>query len=206
MKEYKIIDKKSVRIDPSSKIGKGVVFHENVIVEGNCVIEDGVEIFGNTFIRSSTIGKNSKIVSSFIEESVIGQENSIGPFTRLRPHSKTGKRVKLGNFVEVKNSSLGDMTKAAHLAYIGDADVGESVNIGCGVIFVNYNGKTKNRIKVGDGAFIGSNCNLIAPLEIAKDSYICAGTTVTENTQPEDFVIGRMKPTVKEKRAKKYLK
>lgn len=206
MKKYIIHDKRSVKIDKRAKIGSGVVFHENVIVEGECEIGDNVEIFGNSYILNSKIGSGSKIVASFIEESEIGRNNSVGPFTRIRPGSKTGEGVKLGNFVEIKNSVLGDRTKAAHLAYIGDADVGADVNIGCGAIFVNYNGREKSRIIVGDGAFIGSNCNLIAPIEVAKETYICAGTTLCDSTQPQDFVIGRVKPTIKENRAGEYLK
>ncbi len=205
-KHYKVLDKKSVKIDPTCKIGKDVVLHENVILKEGCVIEDGVEIFGNTYIARSRIGKDSKIISSFIEDSEIGAENLIGPFARFRPNCKTGNNVKIGNFVEVKNATLGRGTKASHLAYIGDADVGENVNIGCGVIFVNYNGKSKSRIKVCDNAFIGSNVNLIAPLTVAEKSYICAGTTLTDSTQPKDFVIGRVRPTTKENRADEYLK
>ena len=94
----------------------------------------------------------------------------------------------------------------SHLAYVGDADVGKNCNIGCGVIFVNYNGKTKNRSLVGDNCFIGSNCNVIAPVNIASDSYICAGTTITDDVNCGDFVIGRVRQEVKEGRAYKYLK
>lgn len=203
---YKVIDKRSVKVDPTCKIGKDVILHENVILRGSCVVEDGVEIFGSTYIINSRIGSGSKIISSFIEDSEVGKSNLIGPFARLRPNSKTGDNVKIGNFVEIKNSILGSGTKAAHLAYIGDADVGKDVNIGCGAIFVNYNGKAKSRIKVCDNAFIGSNVNLIAPLTVAEKSYICAGTTLTDSTQPQDFVIGRVRPTTKENKAGKYLK
>ena len=117
-----------------------------------------------------------------------------------------GKKVKVGNFVEIKNANVGDGTKVSHLAYVGDADVGENCNIGCGAIFVNYNGKSKSRTKVGNNSFIGSNCNIIAPVNIEKNTYVCAGTTITENVNEDDFVIGRVRQVVKENRAHEYLK
>src|SRR5699024_3585592 len=123
------------------------IIGENCIIRNNCrivksQIEDGVEI-----------------ESSTIKESYVGEDSIIGPNAQLRPNTKLGKNVKIGNFVEVKNSSLGDGTKASHLAYIGDAEVGKNVNIGCGVVFVNYNGREKFVTVVGDNSFIGSNSN-----------------------------------------------
>ena len=205
-KQLKCTNKKLVEIDSECKIGNNVILHGCVFIKGSSVIGDDVEIYGNTYIFNSEIGPKTKIIASIIEDSKIGKSNSIGPFTRIRPGSITSENVKLGNFVEVKNSKIGKESKAAHLSYIGDADVGENVNVGCGAIFVNYDGKHKNRIKVGNGAFIGSNCNLIAPLTVEEKTYICAGTTLTESSSPEDFIIGRVKPTVKEKRSNKYLK
>lgn len=201
-----IHDKKSVSISPDCEFGENVVLHENIVIAGKCKIGDNVEIYGSTRIEDSEIGSGTKIIASMIEHSRVGENNSIGPFSHLRPGSKTADGVRIGNFVEIKNSSLGAGTKVAHLAYVGDADVGKNVNIGCGAIFVNYNGKTKSRIRVCDGAFIGSNCNLIAPLTIAQNTYVCAGTTITESTDKEDFIIGRTRPTIKAGRAKKYLK
>ena len=113
--------------------------------------------------------------------------------------------AKIGNFVEIKNATVGKGTKVSHLAYVGDADLGDNCNIGCGAIFVNYDGVNKHRTTVGDGCFIGSNCNIIAPVSIDSKSYICAGTTVTENIKTDDFVIGRVRQQVKENRAHKYL-
>ena len=130
----------------------------------------------------------------------------IGPFSRLRPKSNIGQDCKIGNFVEVKNSNIGKSTKASHLAYIGDADIGEDCNIGCGAIFVNYNGKEKNRSIVGNNCFIGSNVNVIAPVNIANESYVCAGTTITVDTKEKDFVIGRCRETIKPNYVDKYKK
>ena len=108
--------------------------------------------------------------------------------------------------VEIKNSTIGEGSKISHLAYVGDVDMGKDCNVGCGAIFVNYNGRNKNRSMVGDECFIGSNCNIIAPVKIESRSYICAGTTVTEDIKSNDFVIGRARQEVKENRADKYLK
>lgn len=202
----KVCDKRSVSISAESELGEGVVIHENVAIVGKCKIGDGVEIFGSTRIEDSEIGAGTKIIASMIESSKIGSNNNIGPFSHIRPNTKTDDGVRIGNFVEIKNSTIGKGSKVAHLAYVGDADVGKNVNIGCGAIFVNYNGKIKSRIKVCDGAFIGSNCNLIAPLTVAENTYVCAGTTITESTEKDDFIIGRARPTVKAGRAKKYLK
>lgn len=202
----KFYNSKTCFISKEVWFGENVSIGQNVIIKGKCKIEDNVEIGANCEIIDSEVGSGSKIVFSVVEESRIGKNCEIGPYSRIRPNSEVGDNVKIGNFVEIKNSKIGSKTKASHLAYIGDADIGENVNIGCGAIFVNYNGKEKNRTVVGDEAFIGSNCNIIAPVDIAKRSYICAGTTVTEPTNMEDFVIGRVRQEVKPRRANKYLK
>ena len=157
-------------------------------------------------VTNSVIAKSAKIVASYIEDSFVDENTTIGPFAHLRPNSMIGKNCKIGNFCEIKNSTIGDGTKVSHLAYVGDAVVGKNCNIGCGVIFVNYNGKIKQKIEIGDNVFVGSNCNLIAPLKIENNVYICAGTTVTQDLFEDDFVIGRARETIKKNRAKKYLK
>lgn len=129
----------------------------------------------------------------------------IGPYAHLRTGSKIDDYVKIGNFCEIKNSEIGSYTKISHLAYVGDAKVGSRVNIGCGVIFVNYNGSQKNKTVVEDNAFIGSNVNLIAPITIKSGAYVCAGTTVDLSIDKDDFVIGRVRPEIKKNRAVKYL-
>ena len=157
-------------------------------------------------IQESEISANVVVEQSYIDNSFVDENTTIGPFAHLRPNCRIGKNCKIGNFCEIKNSTIGNGTKISHLAYVGDAEIGNNCNIGCGVIFANYNGKTKNKIIVGNNVFIGSNCNLIAPLTIGDNVYICAGTTVTENLQENDFVIGRNRQTVKKQRAEKYLK
>jgi bifunctional UDP-N-acetylglucosamine pyrophosphorylase/glucosamine-1-phosphate N-acetyltransferase len=152
------------------------------------------------------VRKGSIINNSQSENAVIGQNCVVGPFARLRPGTILSNGVKIGNFVEIKNAKVGENTKINHLAYVGDADVGKNCNVGCGAIFVNYNGKNKNKTIVGDDCFIGSNCNIIAPVRIDSSSYICAGTTVTDNVKTDDFVIGRARQMVKENRAHCYLR
>ena len=209
MKKFKdviIMDKKSVYIEESVVLGRNVIIYPNNYINGNTIIGDGTTLLPNNCIFDCIIGENCSISCSYLEKSTIGNYVSIGPFARLRPNSEIKDNCHLGNFVEVKNSTLLEGTKAGHLAYIGDADIGKNVNVGCGAIFVNYNGRVKNRTLVGDNAFIGSNVNLIAPTKIANNTYIAAGATVTDNTNEYDFVIGRVKPIIKSQKAKKYLK
>ena len=161
---------------------------------------------GFNVIENSVVGKGSEVISSHVFDSVIGQNVKVGPNAHLRPNSTIENNCRIGNFVEIKNATIGAGTKIAHLTYVGDATVGKNCNIGCGVVFVNYNGKTKNKIVVGDNVFIGSNCNLIAPLNIESNVYICAGTTVTQDLLENDFVIGRVRQEVKHNKAQKYLK
>jgi len=203
-KNIKIIDKNTVFIDKEVQIGRNVTIYPNNIIKGNTVLEDNVVILPSNYIVNSLIKENTTIEYSYIENCEIGKECKIGPFSRIRPNSKIGNNVKIGNFVEIKNSNIGDGSKANHHSYIGDADINEDCNIGCGVVFANYNGKTKSRSVVGNDCFIGSNVNIIAPVNISENCYICAGTTLTKSTKPYDFVIGRTKEVFKNGYAKKY--
>ncbi len=202
----KILDKKSVFIDTTVKIGNNVTIYENNRIEGDTVIGDNSIIMPNCYIKNCTIGNGTTFNYSQAEDAKVGDNVSVGPFARLRPKAEVCDNAKIGNFVEIKNAVIGKGTKVSHLAYVGDASVGENCNIGCGAIFVNYNGKTKNRTTVGNNCFIGSNCNIIAPVNIESDSYICAGTTITDDVTAGDFVIGRVRQEVKAGRANKYLK
>ena len=205
-KNFRIKDRRSVFIDKSVVIGNGVTIYENNRIEGNTIIKDGAVILPGCYIVDTVIEEGAVVNKSQCEQAIIGKNCSIGPYARLRPNAVLKDDVKVGNFVEIKNATVGNGSKVSHLAYVGDADVGSNCNIGCGAIFVNYNGKSKSRTTVGNNCFIGSNCNLIAPLSIESNSYICAGTTVTENVKTDDFVIGRVRQVVKENRAHEYLK
>lgn len=205
-KNYKIINKKSCHIDPTVEIGEDVVIYENNRIYGNTKIESGTILLPNNQISDSVIGENCVLDSSNIDGAEIGNNVKVGPFARLRPKTKIDDNCKIGNFVEIKNSTLGKGCKVSHLAYVGDVQMGERCNVGCGVVFVNYNGKEKNKTIVGNNCFIGSNSNIIAPCEIKNNCYICAGTTITESLNEYDFAIGRARQEVKPRRAISYLK
>ena len=173
-------------------LGKNSFLDINVIVEGESKIGKNCFIGAGAVIRNSTLGDGVRVEPySVIENSSIGEDCKIGPFAHVGPEVWLDKEVEIGNYVEVKRSKLGSKTKAKHLAYIGDGEVGSSVNIGAGTIFVNYDGKKKHKTKVGSGAFIGSNSALIAPLQIGKNSMIGAGSVVTENVPENKLALGR---------------
>lgn len=198
-------DKKSIFIAADVVVGKNVIIYPNNIIEKGSVIADNVTLYPGNFITASRIGKGCKLQSSVIENSITGQGCLIGPYAHLRPKTILKDNVKVGNFCEIKNSIIGSNTKISHLAYVGDTTMGSNCNVGCGAIFVNYNGKAKFKTYVGDGCFIGSNVNVIAPVTIANKSYICAGTTIDKSTKEYDFVIGRSPNTVKSNYSTKYL-
>lgn len=187
----RIDDPTLVRIAPEVEVGAGSWIQGRVEITGSSVIGKKCLITDGSVIRSSSIGNGVSIRSSVIEESVMEDESNIGPFSHLRPQSHLGEGVHIGNFVEVKKASLGVGTKAGHLAYIGDAEVGDDVNISCGVIFCNYDGKHKHQAKVGDHAFLGSNANLVAPVEVGKEGFVAAGSTITAPVAEGSLAIER---------------
>lgn len=187
----KFIDIKMAYIDENVSIGKGTVIYPCAVIEGDVTIGEDCVIGQNTRIIDSVIGEGTTIQSSVITGSKVGSNTNIGPFAYLRPGSDIGNDCRVGDFVEIKNSKLGDGTKAAHLTYIGDSDVGERVNLGCGVVFVNYDGRKKYRSVVEDGAFIGCNSNLVSPVHIGKKAYIAAGSTVTDNVPDSALYVAR---------------
>ena len=190
-----IMDENSVYIDESVKIGRGTLIGPGTILTGTTEIGENCTIHQNSRIKDSKIADNVTIENSVILESEVGSGTSVGPFAYIRPGSKIGDNCKIGDFVEIKNSNFGDGSKSAHLTYIGDADVGEGVNLGCGVVFVNYDGKNKERVKVGDNAFIGCNTNLIAPVEVGEGAYIAAGSTINRDVPADALGLARVKQT-----------
>jgi bifunctional UDP-N-acetylglucosamine pyrophosphorylase/glucosamine-1-phosphate N-acetyltransferase len=193
-----IINPEHTYIEEGVKIGRDTIIYPGVTIEGNTEIGEDCVIKQNTKILNSIIGDKVEIESSTIEDSFVGDSTHIGPYAHLRPNSRIGKNVKIGNFVEVKNSIIEDNSKAGHLAYIGDAEVGKNVNIGCGVVFVNYNGREKFRTTVGDNAFIGSNSNLVAPVIVKEWGYIAAGSTITKEVGEGVLSIARAPQANKE--------
>lgn len=192
------IDLERAYIGEDVEIGAGTTIYPNVVLEGKVKIGRDCLIGLSTRIVDSTIGDEVEIQSSHILESSIGDRTKVGPFAYLRPNSRVGKDCKVGDFVEMKNSVFGDGSKASHLTYIGDADVGKNVNLGCGVVFVNYNGSTKSRTTVEDGAFIGCNSNLISPVVVKEGAYVAAGSTITEDVPDGALYIARNRGEVKE--------
>lgn len=189
----RFIDIRTAYIDEGVTIGAGTVIYPCVVIEGDVTIGENCTIGQNSRIKDSVIGDDTSIQSSVILESKVGSGTSVGPFAYLRPNSEVGDGCKVGDFVEIKNSKLGDGAKAAHLTYVGDSDVGERVNLGCGVVFVNYDGSRKYRSVVEDGAFIGCNVNLVSPVHVGKDAYIAAGSTITEDVPDGALYVARAK-------------
>lgn len=187
------LDPETSLVDSGVKIGQDSLIYPGAIIQGDTVIGKNCTIYGNSRIIDSQVGDGVTIDSSTIEESKLADGVTIGPYSHLRPGAVLEEGVHLGNFVEVKKSRLGQGTKAGHLAYIGDADVGSGVNIGCGVIFANYNGKEKLKSTVGDGAFIGSNVNLVAPVKVGSGAYVAAGSTISKDVEEGALALARAK-------------
>ena len=183
----------NIFIEDTVKIGKDTEIRSGVRITGNTIIGEDCLIYGDTLIENSIIDDNVIIKSSTVESSTIKSGTDIGPYAHLRPNAYLDENVHIGNFVEVKNAKVGKGTKAGHLAYIGDAELGKDINIGCGVIFVNYDGKKKHKSIVEDNAFIGSNANIVAPVKIANKGFVAAGSTITKDVNEGELSIAREK-------------
>lgn len=201
-----IIDPDNTYIGPDAKIGQDVTIHPGTIITGETVIQSDAVIGPNSEISNCFIGEYTTIKHSVVSNSKIGNHVAVGPFAHIRPDSVIGDKVKLGNFVEIKKTALGENSKVSHLSYIGDAEVGSNVNVGCGTITVNYDGKEKYLTTIEDGAFVGCNSNLIAPVTIGKGAYVAAGSTINKNVPEDALSIARARQTNKENYAKKINK
>lgn len=202
--EYHMINGVTITDPENTYIGKDVEIAPDTIIYPGCMLEGKTKIG-----KSCIIGPNTRMTSCDIHDCVTIQSSTlieaqvksfttVGPYAYLRPNSKIGEHVRIGDFVEVKNSTIDDGTKVSHLTYVGDSDVGKCVNFGCGTVTVNYDGKVKNRCKIGDGAFIGCNTNLVAPVEIAPRAYTAAGSTITKNVPEDSLAIARARQDNKE--------
>lgn len=201
-----LIDPVATYIDSDVVIGSDTVVEPGVYLKGDTVIGEDCLIQAHSVIVDSTIGNGVTVTSSTIEQSVMGDGSDIGPNSHLRPQSVLKEGVHVGNFVEVKKSTIGRHSKAGHLTYIGDAEIGEHVNLGCGTVFVNYDGKKKHRTVVKDNAFIGCNTNLIAPVTVEADTYIAAGSTITDDVPEDALAIARARQVNKEGYVSKRLR
>jgi len=209
-----IMDAFSTHIDDTVTIETGAVILPFCCIKGSTVIKSGAVVESSklidctvesgAYIESSrlegcSVESGASVVMSHLVDSRVGSHASIGPFARLRG-ANIGENCRIGDFVEVKGSMLHEGVKAAHLAYIGDAEVGAKTNIGCGTVFCNYDGKEKNKTVVGEECFIGANVNLVAPLAVKDRAFIAAGTTVTKDLEKDTFTIGRVRQESKERK------
>jgi bifunctional UDP-N-acetylglucosamine pyrophosphorylase/glucosamine-1-phosphate N-acetyltransferase len=188
-----VLDPARLDIRGTIQTGRDVSIDINVILEGDIILGDRVKIGSNTIIRNAKIADNVEILANcVIEDVVIGAGCKIGPFARLRPEAKLAEDVHIGNFVEIKKSTVAQGSKINHLSYIGDSEVGSKVNIGAGTITCNYDGANKHKTIIGDRAFIGSDTQLVAPVTIAEGATIGAGSTITRDTLPETLTLSRV--------------
>ena len=186
-----IWDYDSTYVEPTVFVGAGAELLPGTVLRGTTSIADGCMIGPNSYLENVKVGENTRVNASQVYDSEIGADTTVGPFAYVRPGSRIGSHVRCGDFVEVKNSTIGDGTKISHLTYIGDSDVGKNINFGCGTVTVNYDRVKKSRTVIDDDAFIGCNANLIAPVHIGQGAYIAAGSTVTDDVPPAALAIAR---------------
>ena len=196
----------TIVISPDAKIGSGTTIYPGCMIMGNTKIGKNCVVGPYTETMNAVFEDNVTCKQSVVYDSKILSGATVGPFTHLRMNSTVGVNDRIGNFVEMKNSTLGEKTNVAHLTYIGDTTCGNHVNWGCGTVTVNYDGKNKHKTIIGDNVFIGCNTNLIAPIKVASDSFIAAGSTVTYNIEQGEFVIARTRQEAKRGYADKYKK
>ncbi|KMT57769.1 bifunctional N-acetylglucosamine-1-phosphate uridyltransferase/glucosamine-1-phosphate acetyltransferase [Listeria fleischmannii 1991] len=200
-----LVDPNSTYIDVDVEIGQDTVIEANVTLRGNTKIGEDCLISSGCDFDNAVIGNRTIIRSSAIEDSKVGDDVQIGPFAHLRPESEIHNHVKIGNYVETKKAIVGENTKLPHFIYMGDAEIGKNVNVGCGSISVNYDGFNKSKTVIGDNVFVGCNSNLIAPINVADNAYIAAGSTLTDDVPEGALAVGRARQVNKEGYAKKIV-
>lgn len=193
-----LIDPKTTYIGADVEIGKDTIIYPNNIIEGKTKIKENCLILQNCRIKDSIIESGAQVQASVVLETIIGEDTTIGPFAYLRPETKVGKNARIGDFVEIKKSTIGDGTKVSHLTYIGDSEVGGGCNFGCGTVVVNYDGKDKHKTIIGNNSFIGCNTNLISPVTVGDNTYIAAGSTITSEVKEGELAIARARQVNKE--------
>ncbi len=191
-------DPERVRIGPWVELSRDVELRGDVTLEGECRVDEGVKIIGSSRIVDSSLGRGTRVERSVIRKATVGEDVRVGPFCHLRPGAVAGDRSRLGNFVEIKKSTVGEETNVAHLSYLGDAEVGRNTNVGAGTITCNYDGYEKHRTVIGDRVFIGSNTELVAPVSVGEGALVGAGTTLTEDVPPYSLALTRVNQKVQE--------
>ena len=192
-----MIDPHSVTIEDTVQLEPDAIIEPQTHLRGHTLIKSGSRIGPSSLIENSQIGENVTVMYSVIKDSIVKDGSKIGPYAHLRGHSNVGNNCRVGNFVELKNSTLGDRTNVAHLSYLGDATLGEKVNIGAGTITANYDGVNKHRTTIGDRTKTGSNSVLVAPITLGSDVTVAAGSTVTEDVPDDSLVIARSRQVIK---------
>jgi bifunctional UDP-N-acetylglucosamine pyrophosphorylase / glucosamine-1-phosphate N-acetyltransferase len=192
-----LIDPASITIDDPVQLGTDVVIEPQTHLRGQTVIGSGSRIGPGSLIENSQIGENVTVLYSVVSDSTVQANSRIGPYAHLRAHTEVGQTCRVGNFVELKNATLGSKTNVAHLSYLGDASLGNRVNVGAGTITANYDGFKKHRTQIGDGSKTGSNTVLVAPISVGQDVTIAAGSTVTEDVPDDCLVVARAKQVIK---------
>ncbi|MBE5778998.1 MAG: hypothetical protein E7331_06680 [Clostridiales bacterium] len=185
-------------VEPDVEIGEGTIVYPGNILQGNTRIGQGCTLYPNNRMNNAVVGDYVTVESSILLDCSVGERTTVGPYAYLRPKANIGNGCRIGDFVEIKNSNIDDGTKVSHLAYVGDSDLGKGINVSCGVVFSNYDGKTKNRCVVEDNAFLGCNCNLVAPVHVGRNAYLAAGSTVVENVPEDALLIARARGTIKD--------
>ena len=192
-----IWDYDSTYVEPTVFVGAGAELLPGTVLRGTTSIADGCTIGPNSYLENVKVGEGTKVNASQIYNSSVGYDTHVGPFAYIRPGSTVGNAVRVGDFVEIKNSAIGDGTKISHLTYVGDSDVGKNINFGCGTVTVNYDRSKKYRTVIEDNAFIGCNTNLVSPCQVGDGAYTAAGTTITGRVPADALAIGRVEPATK---------
>jgi bifunctional UDP-N-acetylglucosamine pyrophosphorylase/glucosamine-1-phosphate N-acetyltransferase len=192
-----LLDPASITIDDTVQLEPDVVIEPQTHLRGNTTVKTGSRIGPGSLIENSQIGKNVTVLFSVVSDSTVADGTRIGPYSHLRGHANVGENCRIGNFVELKKTQLGDRTNVSHLSYLGDATVGNKVNIGAGTITANYDGVNKHQTHIGDRTKTGSNSVLVAPITLGEDVTVAAGSTVTEDVPDDCLVIARERQVVK---------
>lgn len=187
----RLIDPEATYIDADVRIGRDTTIYPGCVLQGETQVGEDCTLYPNCRLNNARVGDGSTVESSVLLNCSVGCGTTVGPNAYLRPGAQVGDHCRIGDFVEIKNSVIGDGTKVSHLTYVGDADLGKGINLGCGVVFSNYDGKNKYRSSVGDGAFIGCNVNLVSPVHVGEDAYIAAGSTITKDVPAGALAIAR---------------
>jgi len=193
-----VLEPERTVIETNVQIGEGTVIHGGNTLQSGTVIGKGCTLYPNNRLDAAVIGDYVTVENSVLLRCKVGDRTTVGPYAYLRPDAEIGEHCRIGDFVEIKNSVIGDGTKVSHLTYVGDSDLGKDINLGCGVVFVNYDGKVKNRSRVDDHAFVGCNCNLVSPVHIGENAYLAAGSTVVEDVPADALFVARSRGVIKE--------